>query len=280
MSPASRLSLPTSTSGRSALDVARACAREAGRRARERFRQPQQITVKGRGNLLTQTDLELERYLTESLLEEFPEHKVLSEETASGTDTSGWVWVVDPLDGTRNFVSGIPFFCINLALCRDSEPVVAVTHDPNHGETFWAERGAGAWINDEPAHVSAAPSVQQSVVGVDLGFDDPRGKAVLHLAHELFPGAQCLRIPGSAALGLAYAACGRYDLFIHHHLYPWDVASGILLVREAGGTITDHLGGPVTIASRTVIAGGASAHADFLSWQRAHAGALDLPPEG
>jgi len=272
--------IPVAVSGRSAIDVARACAREAGRRARERLRQPQQITVKGRGNLLTQTDLELERYLTETLLAEFPQHTVLSEETASGTDTAGWVWVVDPLDGTRNFVSGIPFFCINVALCCDGEPVVAVTHDPNQDESFWAERGSGAWVNDQPAHVSKAPSVEQSVVGVDLGYDDPRGKVLLHLAHELFPGAQSLRIPGSAALGLAYAACGRYDLFMHHHLYPWDVASGILLVREASGTITNHLGGPVTIASRTVIAGGAAAHAGFLRWQEAHAGALDLPPEG
>jgi fructose-1,6-bisphosphatase/inositol monophosphatase family enzyme len=272
--------VPVAASGHSAIDVARSAAREAGRRARARFRQPQQITVKGRGNLLTDTDLELERYLTETLLEEFRGHKVLSEETASGTATSGWVWVVDPLDGTRNFVSGIPFFCINVALCCDGEPVVAVTHDPNHDESFWAERGGGAWVNDQPVHVSQAPSVQQSVLGIDLGYDDPRGKVLLHLAHELFPGAQSLRIPGSAALGLAYAACGRYDLFIHHHLYPWDIAAGILLVREAGGVITSHLGGPVTIASRTVIAGGAAAHGDFLRWQEAHAAELSLPPEG
>jgi len=271
--------IPTSVSGRSAIDVARQCAREAGRRARARFRQPQEISVKGRGNLLSQTDLELETYLTQTLLEEFPDHKVLSEESASTTDTSGWVWVVDPLDGTRNFVSGIPFFCINVALCCDGEPVVGVTHDPNQDESFWAERGAGAWVNDQPARVSEAPSVQQSVVGIDLGYDDGRGTAILGLAHELFPGVQSIRIPGSAALGLAYAACGRYDLFVHHYLFPWDIAAGILLAREAGGTITDHLGGPVTIAGRTVIAGGAAAHADFLRWQHAHAGALDLPPE-
>jgi len=121
--------------------------------------------------------------------------------------------------------------------------------------------------------------VLSSVVGVDLGYDDRRGKAMLGLAYHLFPGVQSVRIPGSAALGLAYAACGRYDLFVHHYLYPWDLAPGILLVQEAGGVITDHLGEPIAIASRTAVAGGAAAHADFLHWQQEHRDTLDLPTE-
>ena len=269
--------LPVAISGRSAIEVARQCAREAGAIALERFRQPQEITVKGRGNLLSATDLELETYLTHALLAEFPGHKVLSEETANDTDTAGWVWVVDPLDGTRNFVSGIPFFCVNVALCLDGEPAVAVTYDPNHDEAFWAERGRGAWVNDRPARASEAASVQQSVLGIDIGYDDRRGKSMLQIAHLIFPGVQSIRIPGSAALGLAYAACGRYDLFVHQYLFPWDIAAGILLVREAGGAITDHAGAPIAIDRLTVIAGSAGAHADFLRWQRQHAGQLDLP---
>ncbi|OGO51673.1 MAG: hypothetical protein A2148_09915 [Chloroflexi bacterium RBG_16_68_14] len=275
MSLASRVPLPISKSGRSALEVARACAREAGRLALERFRQPQEVTVKGRGNLVTQTDLEIERYLHEALRQEFPDHRVLSEETAAGTEASGWVWVVDPLDGTRNFVSGIPFFCVNIALCYNGEPVVAVTHDPNHDEAFWAERGRGAWVNGQPARASDKVTVQASVLGVDLGYDDRRGRAVLQLLHQLFPRVQSVRIPGSAALGLAYAACGRYDLFLHHDLFPWDIAAGILLVREAGGAITDHSGASIAISSRTVMAGAPKAHADFLRWRQAHAAALD-----
>jgi fructose-1,6-bisphosphatase/inositol monophosphatase family enzyme len=266
---------PLAVSGRSAAEVARTCAREAGKLVLARLRGPQQVTVKGRGNFVTQTDLEIETYLQEALAQEFPDHRVLSEETAADTDSAGWVWVIDPLDGTHNFVTGIPFFCVNVALCHDGEPVVAVTYDPNHEEAFWAERGHGAWVNDQPAAASSKSTVQASVLGVDLGYDDRRGSAALQLVHHLFPGVQCVRIPGSAALGLAYAACGRYDLFLHHYLFPWDVAAGILLVQEAGGAIADHLGRPIAIASQTVVAGGKRAHADFLRWRHEHAAQLD-----
>jgi myo-inositol-1(or 4)-monophosphatase len=268
--------VPTSLSGRSALDVARDCAREAGRIALEAFRRPQRVETKGRGNLVSETDFAIERFLHEALAREFPDHRVLSEETATDTAIDGWVWVVDPLDGTRNFVSGIPFFCINIALCRDGEPLVAVTYDPNHDEAFSAERGRGAWLNDASMRASDAPTVLDSVLGFDLGYDDERGRGVLQLIHALFPGAQSVRIPGSAALGLAYAACGRYDLFVHHYLFPWDIAAGILLVQEAGGVITNHLGGPIDITSQTVIAGAPRAHADFLRWQQEHRSELDL----
>ena len=262
--------IPTSLSGRTALEVARRAAREAGELACSHFRQPQEISVKGRGNLLSETDLAVERLLHQTLKEQFPDHRLLSEETATDTDSAGWVWVIDPIDGTRNFVSGIPCFCVNLALCHDGDPVVAVTYDPNHDEAFWAERGGGAWVNEEPLRASDQPNVQACVLGIDLGYDDERGRAILRMAHHLFPGVQSIRIPGSAALGLAYAACGRYDLFVHNFLYPWDIAAGILLVREAGGTITERDGGDVTIRSQTVIAGGHQAHADFLRWQEEH----------
>lgn len=274
-----RYALPLAASGTSALAVARRAAHEAGAIALRRFRTPQSVSIKGRGNLVTETDLEIERFLNQTLRLEFPDHRVLSEETATQTESAGWVWVVDPLDGTRNFVSGIPFFCINLALCHDGTPLVAVTHDPNHNETFWATAGGGAWVNNTPARTSSKSAVQECVLGIDLGYDDARGKATLHLAHELFPGVQSLRIPGSAALGLAYAACGRYDLFLHQMLFPWDIAAGILLVHEAGGTITERDGRPAAISSTTVLAGGQAAHADFLRWQREHRERLIPLPE-
>ena len=271
--------IPVAASGRSALEVARACAQEAGELARARFRQPQEVTSKGRGNLVTETDFEIEGLIKRTLAQEFPEHRLLSEETASETDSAGWVWVADPVDGTRNFVSGIPFFCINLALCHDGETVVAVTHDPIHDETFWAERGRGAWVNDQPIRASDTPTVAASVLGIDLGYNDGSGHASLRLLQQLFPGIQCIRIPGSAALGLAYAACGRYDLFLHHNLYPWDVVSGLLLVREAGGTITTRDGSPGTLRSPSVIAGSPLAHADLLRWLDEHRAELD-PADG
>lgn len=259
---------PVSSTGRSALDVARLCAAEAGEIAMRGFRRPHRVMVKGRGNLVTQADLDIEVRVQQVLAREFPDHAVLSEETAAATGTDGWVWVVDPLDGTRNYVSGIPFFCLNIALCRDGEPILALTFDPNHDETFWAEAGRGCRVDGEPARASDKPSVQASVLGIDLGYSDARAKDMLRLVDELFPGMQSVRIPGSAALGLAYAAVGRYDLFLHNYLFPWDLAAGILLVREAGGVVTDREGRPVSLHSEGVIAGGPAVHADFLRIQR------------
>jgi len=269
--------LPVSTSGATALQVARRCVEEGGRLALERFRRPQEVSVKGRGNLVTATDVDIERLIQSTLAREYPQHAILSEETpsleprTSSLDAREWTWVVDPLDGTRNYVSGLPCFCVNVALCHRGEPVVAVTHDPVHRETFWAEKGGGARLSsgqgpgsDQPCRVSDKPSLQASVLGFDMGYDDQRAAHMLALLSELWPGMQSVRIPGSAALGLAYAACGRYDLFVHHYLFPWDLAAGILLVREAGGVITDRDGSPIRIESEGVVAGGATVHADFL----------------
>jgi fructose-1,6-bisphosphatase/inositol monophosphatase family enzyme len=259
------LELPVALSGDDAETVARRCLAEGGRLAMERFRQPQSITVKGRGNLVTQVDLAIETYIARMLAEEFPEHALLSEESnPSVSDLRGWTWVVDPLDGTRNYVSGIPFFCINIALCFGGEPLAGWTFDPVHDELFRAKKGDGAWIGDHPLHVSKKDSVQASVMGFDMGYDDARAGHMLSLICDLWPGVQAVRIPGSAALGLAYAACGRYDLFAHNLLYPWDLAAGILLVREAGGVITDRDGGAITLFSEGAIAGGPLVHADFL----------------
>jgi fructose-1,6-bisphosphatase/inositol monophosphatase family enzyme len=259
--------LPIGVSGRPALEIARRSAEEAGRLALASFRTSQPVTVKGRGNVVTATDLEMEACLRDALAREFPAHGLLAEETAATAALEGWVWVVDPLDGSRNYVSGIPFFCVNIALCFDGEPLLALTYDPIHDEGFHAERGHGAWLNDQRICVSTKPSVQESVFAIDLGYDDARAAAALAVASRLFPGVQSVRIPGSAALGLAYAACGRYDLFVHHYLFPWDLAAGMLLVTEGGGVITDRDGRPVSVMSKVIVAGGREAHADFMRWQ-------------
>ena len=258
-----------------ALEVAISAAEAAGKIVRESFRRPQDVSVKGRGNLLTETDLRSERFLHETFRREFPDHAIMSEETASDTPLDGWVWVIDPLDGTKNFASGIPYFCVNIALCYDGQPVVAATYDPNHNECFSAERGRGAFANGQPIHASDRATVEQSVLGVDIGYDNDRGRGTLEIVNKLFPQMQALRIQGSAALGLAYASCGRYDLFIHRYLLPWDIAAGILLVEEAGGKITDEAGHPVDVTSQTAVAGGVRVHEDFMRWQEAHTTELE-----
>jgi fructose-1,6-bisphosphatase/inositol monophosphatase family enzyme len=256
--------LPLARSGRTPLEVARRCAHEAARIVMEGLGKEQEVRAKGRGNLVTAADLASERAIQAILAAEYPDHSILSEETATTARGEGWMWVVDPLDGTRNYLSGIPLFCINIALCHNEEPLLGLTFEPVRGEEFRAQLGEGAFLNDRPIRASTKESVMASVLAIDMGYDDARAARALSLVGELWPGMQSVRIIGSAALGLAYAACGRFDLFVHHMLYPWDIAPGILLVREAGGVITDRDGGPVSIRSEGVIAGASGAHADFL----------------
>jgi myo-inositol-1(or 4)-monophosphatase len=258
--------LPVSASGAAAVDVAWMCARAAGDLALSRFRGVQQIDVKGARNIVTATDVEAELRVKEVLAAEYPNHKILSEETSCDTDaSSGWTWVVDPIDGTKNYAIGFPFWCTNVALCRDSEPVVGLTYDAVHGEGFWAVAGKGAYCNEERIYASARENVFSSVVSVDLGYDDALGSRQLELMQRIFPNVQGIRITGSAALGMAYAACGRIDLYAHMTVSPWDVAAGILLVREAGGVATNRDGAPMDIMTSRFVAGGRAVHADFMN---------------
>ncbi|MBI1885836.1 MAG: inositol monophosphatase [Chloroflexi bacterium] len=256
--------LPVSASGKTAAEVARLCAAEAGRIILAAFGPQHEVQVKGRGNVLTDADLQAEHAVLDILRQEFPDHAVLSEETAAHARSEGWMWVVDPLDGTHNYSRGIPYFCFNIALCRQGEPVLGLTSDPVRGAEFFAVKGGGATLNGAPVRVSTVGSVAEAVVGADLGYEDARAARLLTLIHELWPGMQSVRIMGSAALGLAYAACGRYDLFVHHYLFPWDVAAGILLVREAGGAVVGRDGGAASIYGQGVVAGAPKVVDDFL----------------
>jgi fructose-1,6-bisphosphatase/inositol monophosphatase family enzyme len=270
--------LPTATSGRSAERVARDCAGEATRILLDRFSgraggQRGDVRRKGRGNFVTETDLAVESAVLERLRAEFPEHAVLSEEGAgkSSDPKRGWLWVVDPLDGTHNYSQGNPVFSFTIALCHDGEPVLGLTCAPATGDEFFARKGGGLLVNGEPACVSATPSLAESVLGLDLGYDDERAAKLISLVAGVWPGMQAVRVMGSAALGLAFAACGRFDVYVHHFLYPWDAAAGILLVQEGGGLVLDRDGGPMTLYNDSVIAGAPGAVQDFLRVARGRA---------
>ncbi len=259
--------LPASASGKSAEEVARLCAQEAGRIIMAHFgRHERMVAVaKGRGNFVTDADLAAERAVLGLLRDEYPQHAILSEEAANdGSTEEGWLWVVDPLDGTHNFTQGIPYFAFNIALCRDGEPVLGLTYAPATGDVFFAQTGSGLTVNGEPAQASSSPSLKQSVLGMDLGYDDERAARLIAVLGGLWPGVQSVRIMGSAALGLAYAACGRYDLFVHRFLYPWDVAAGIVLAGEGGGLVVDEDGGPPSLRSRGVVSGAPAAVREYL----------------
>lgn len=249
------MQLPIAVSGRSALDVARECAGAAGDVIRAGFGRTGVSGTKGRGNVVTEADFEAERRTMEILSREFPGHAILSEETSAAARSSSWMWVVDPLDGTKNFSRAIPHFAFSIALCFAEQPVLALTSHPLLGEEFTAVKGSGAAFNGAPIAVSTVAAVHDSVISLDLGYDDARGARQLALAERIFPGVQCVRTMGSAALGFAFVAAGRFDAYLHSDLQPWDIAAGLLLVLESGGAVSDRDGSEATIWSRAVIAG-------------------------
>lgn len=241
-------------------------AREAAQRASaiilDRFRELERGTpiakmVKGRGNYVTETDLAAETTILDVLRSEFPDAAVLSEETAVAVENwdRGWLWVVDPIDGTSNFSRGIPSFAVNIALCHDGEPVLGLTHQPVTGAEFFATKGGGLFVNGERAMVSQVELLSECLMGIGLGYEYDRSKMLLTLLTEMWPGVMMIQNIGTAALGLAYASSGRFDLYVHSLLYPWDMATGIVQVREGGGQVLDRHGGPITIYSEGMIAG-------------------------
>jgi len=234
--------LPTSLSGNTPLEVAGMAARKAGELLLERFGSVKQVKRKSHGNLVTEVDLLSEKQIIRILKKEFPHFGILSEETNSSTPVNGFTWVVDPLDGTNNYTYGIPFFCVNIALIHNQDILVGVTYDPIKDELFEAQAGEGAYLNESPIHVSKASSLRQSLIGLDLGYNHSRGKDMLETVSHLWGQVHCVRLMGSSALGIAYVAAGRVNLYFHRYLFPWDIASGILLVREAGGDVVDWKG--------------------------------------
>ena len=251
--PVSR-SIPSSTSGREALAIAVKAARGAGQVILDRFTTPKDVSFKGRANLVTDVDILAEKEALRVLRHEYPDFGILSEESEPIVTGSSYTWVVDPLDSTRNYASGIPHVAVVVALAKDGEVVLGVTYGPIRGEMFTAEKDNGAYLNGSPISVSPRKEMSECLLGFDMGYVDEKAVRALDMVKSLWPGMQSIRIMGSAALGLAYAASGRVDIYFHHHLAPWDIASGLLLVSEAGGMSVDRYAEPAGLDRDSVIA--------------------------
>jgi myo-inositol-1(or 4)-monophosphatase len=260
------VSLPVSGQGQSSYHVARQAALEAGRILRQRFGLHNATKVKGRRNLVTEADLLSEKAILEIITTSFPQHGIMSEEAGSRREGSEYTWIVDPLDGTNNFHYGIPLFCVNIALARRDEVLMGITFDPMRNEFYRAVRGRGAYLNNKKIIVSDVTDLNDAAVGVDLGYDAKKSDDLLNTAVRLWPKIHCMRLIGSSSLGLAYVAGGRLSLYFHRSLYPWDSASGLLLVREAGGEVTNYRGSPATIRDSEIIASNLHLGRVFRNW--------------
>lgn len=236
------------------LETAVTLAQQAGAMIRERFGGDFERGYKsGPSDLVTEVDRQAEDLITAGLRKKFSEHTVIGEEndsTHGGQELGdGYTWYVDPLDGTTNFVYGIPFCCVSIGLSYRGKLTVGVVYDPLHRELFTAELGRGAFLNGSPVQVDETRKhLSDALLVTGYPSDKNYGERLSGLNYQkVIAGCSNLRALGSAALELAYIACGRLTGFWENTLMPWDVAAGSLLVAEAGGRVTDLAGNPLEL---------------------------------
>lgn len=252
--------------------VACEAARAAGRILRERFGHPEAVEVelKGLHDFVTRIDREAEAAVTGHLRERFPDHTIMAEEGSPRQQAADYRWVVDPLDGTTNFIHGVPVFAVSVALEDRQGLVAAAIHDPLRDETFHAHRGGGSRLNGKSICCSRPAGTHEALIATGFPFREiSRIDRYLRAFEAFVRSTAGLRRAGSASLDLAYTACGRYDGFWEIGLSRWDIAAGVLLVREAGGTVTDVVGGAGFMESGDIAAAGAEFHPALLAVTRA-----------
>jgi len=243
--------------------LAEGIARRAGALLRGFYEKGVATEYKGDVDLVTEADRASEQQIKEGLKAAFPEHGIYGEEGTRERLASEFRWYVDPLDGTTNFAHGFPAFCVVLGLEHrplglaegaDGEMVAGVIYDPLRDEMFVAEKGRGAWLNGKAIRVSKTKTLQESLTATGFPSQKRHASPNIHLYQQMTLRSHGVRRAGSAALDLAYVACGRLDGFWEFNLNPWDTSAGVLLVAEAGGTVTHFDGGKFMLDSREVLA--------------------------
>ncbi len=255
------------------MTVMQAAAQKAAKRLLRDFNEVEnlQVSLKGPGDFVSQADLRAEQSIREDLEKARPGYAMLMEESgASGSEKWAWRWLVDPLDGTTNFLHGIPHWAISIALERrlpdgGSEIAAGCVYSPVNNEMFWAEKGTGAYVNDKRLRVSARRELRDAVFATGVPFAVttlPNRLAFARTLSTLMPQIAGIRRFGAAALDLAWTAAGRYDGYWEFGIQPWDIAAGMLIVREAGGYATDSEGRD--LVTGTVVAANPHLHGKLL----------------
>jgi len=254
------------------LETAVEIAREAAgliadsleRRSSERREAGKGFELKGEHDLVTETDRASERLIFDRLHSRYPTHAIAAEEGSEAAGSSEYRWHIDPLDGTTNFAHGFPFFNVSIGLEKAGEIIAGVIVDPMRNEIFTAEAGAGAYLNFRRIHVSSTAAIDDSLAGTGFPSRNRHKDVNVHFYYQLAMLSHGVRRAGAAALDFAYVACGRLDLFWEFSLKPWDMAAGTLLVREAGGVVTDMRGAPFHLRSPHVLADNGLLHEETI----------------
>jgi myo-inositol-1(or 4)-monophosphatase len=255
----------------SVAQFARKIAEHAGKKLRASFRciDDCPVVTKRRRNIQTNADIISNEILTNYIKNNYPSHFIKSEETPGmgafdWTSSSDYVWIIDPCDGTKNFLSGIPFFSIAISLVFRHEVVLGVVYDPIGQEMFSAISGQGATLNGRSIHVGRKRSLRYATVGIDIGYRADQISRELAIINKLARNVSVIRSFYSGALELSYVAANRISIHIDDSYKPWDVTAGALIAQEAGATITDLEGNPWTIDSRSIVAASPGIHSRLM----------------
>ncbi|MEO6052329.1 MAG: inositol monophosphatase family protein [Pyrinomonadaceae bacterium] len=249
------------------LNFAIETARDAGQLLLEKFDRNIQISKKGDINLVTEADLASEALIIERIKSYYPKHSILAEESGNAVIIGGentWKWIIDPLDGTTNYAHGYPCFCVTLALEHDGEIVIGVTFDPTRNELFAAERGGGASLNNKPIRVSATEDLSEALIVTGFPYDFKRREDFARHLTQFLLKSRGVRRDGSAAIDMAYVACGRFDGMWEEGLNPWDMAAGVLLIEEAGGHVSGYDNSEFSIYAPPMVADNGLIHLEML----------------
>jgi myo-inositol-1(or 4)-monophosphatase len=219
------------------LDAAEEAARTAGKLLRQNFQRRQRINAVAAHDIKLQIDVEAQELITKLLLKEFPGHALYGEEGVVGDQSSEHQWVVDPLDGTVNYFYGIPHFCVSIALRLQNEIMVGVIYDPIRQEMWSGQKGESSKLNGHLCHVSERADLAEAVISIGLAKTGETINANFPLLQQMIHRVRKCRVLGSAALDMAYVACGRFDAYIETGISLWDIAAGWLLIENAGGTV-------------------------------------------
>jgi myo-inositol-1(or 4)-monophosphatase len=240
-------------------------AKSAGLLLKRNIGRRHTIEFKGVIDVVTEMDIKAEDMIMKTIKARFPEHGILTEESFEQKSGSGYRWIIDPLDGTTNYSHGFPIFCVSIALEREGEIILGVVFNPMLNELFTAEKGKGAYLNNKRIRVSGISELTKSLLATGFPYDvrTSRDNNISHFANFAVR-AQAIRRAGSAALDMCYVACGRFDGFWELKLKPWDTAAAMLIIKEAGGIVTDFKGSAFSLYSGETLASNGLVHDEMI----------------
>lgn len=248
------------------LEVAVRAAKQAGEHILSKWGTGVSFELKGEINLVTEVDKKAEQIILKNLESAFPDHDIMTEEGQAQRKDSEFKWIIDPLDGTTNFAHSYPLFAVSIALEHKGEIILGVVYDPLREELFTAIQGKGAFLNGKSIHVSAVSELGRALLGTGFAYNVRETKENnLREFGNMLMHAQGVRRDGVAAIDLCYVACGRYDGFWELNLFPWDVAAGTLMIREAGGRVSNYSGKKFSVYEKEILATNGRFHDEMLA---------------